>query len=248
MLGAGSSVVGAGVLAAGRERPFLMMIGCSASAVAGVLFAATTETAGLDEFAPDPGLLWCGCASSVTVSVSEAVAAEPVCCAVVVELGAELDATDDGLEDGVTVAALGAICGTAAGVTTGRTATWEGTVADPPEIFHCVHASYPPAAIRTTAATASSAFLLPPPADFASLLTLPPNVNDGAGAEVSSAEEPTKDPAEEPLAPSATFSTTLSGSGITAEGLSSVETPGFGSRAGAGALPALAPNPVELSG
>jgi len=72
--------------------------------------------------------------------------------------------------------------------------------------------------------------LLPPPADSASLLTLPPNVNAGAGAEIRS-------PAALLLV--ATPSTGLSGSETVEAGLFSGEALGLDSRAGAGALAAL---------
>jgi len=85
--------------------------------------------------------------------------------------------------------------------------------------------------------------LLPPPADFAPLLRLPPNVNSGAGAEVSSIEELLA-----LFASVRTASTVLSGFGITVEAWFSVETMGFGSRAGAGALAALPRSPSELAG
>ncbi len=71
------------------------------------------------------------------------------------------------------------------------------------------------------------------------LLTLPPKVNAGAGADVPSLEEVFS-------LKSATFSASL-GSEIAAEGLVSVATLCFGSRAGAGALAAPDPNPAELA-
>jgi hypothetical protein len=202
-----------------------MTIGCATADVAGALLAATTETG----------------------SLSEVIVGDPAGCVAAVELGTEevdgTDATDVASEDGAIAAALGAGCGTAAGVTAGCTATRAGTVVVAFMRPHCIQASYPPAASSTTAATASSAFLLPPPADFAPLLRFPPNVNSGVGAAGASIEELLA-----LFASAATASTVLSGFGIIVEAWFSVETMGFGSRAGAGALAALPPSPIGAAG
>ena len=92
--------------------------------------------------------------------------------------------------------------------------------------------------MSTTAATINRVFLLPPAADLSVLLTLPPKVNAGAGADVPSPEEMSALMSE-------TFSAGLSG--VTVDDLTSATVPGFVSRAGAGALAAPDPIPAELA-
>src|ERR1700730_18562929 len=91
--------------------------------------------------------------------------------------------------------------------------------------------------ITTAAALASSNFLLPLPADSGLLSAVPPNVNI-AGAEDSAVEAV--------LSLSASTFSVLVASGRTVEDLGSVETPAFGSRAGAVALAAPIPNAARL--
>ena len=92
--------------------------------------------------------------------------------------------------------------------------------------------------MSTTAATINRVFLLPPEAGFSSLLTLPPKVNAGAGADVPRLEELS-------TLRSATLAAGLSG--VTLDDLRSVTTLVFVSRAGAGALAAPDPIPAELA-
>src|ERR1700722_16565311 len=89
--------------------------------------------------------------------------------------------------------------------------------------------------MRTMATAATINFLLPPLAGWASVLIVPPKVNVGAGAEASF---------EEALL-LGSITLLIGADSLYVDGLLS-ETLAFDSRAGAGALAALIPNPVRL--
>jgi hypothetical protein len=157
----------------------------------------------------------------------------------VVELGmAEVtadgtDAAEESAEDGATVVLA---CGTTTGFAAGRATSAAGACIPRIEGPNCIHAAYPPAAISRTAATASKAFLLPPPSDFSSLSIAPPKVNEGAGEVCSTVEL---------LALIAAFSNGIWSSGIAAGALASAELVVFATRAGAAALAEPADGPTE---
>ncbi len=233
ILGIGASVE---AVAAGAAAGLLTTIGCASAGASGVLFAATIEGPGLDKSAPAftslgcvvvPELLFAACGETVELFVVAGT-----------DDGTEAtDETGDEVAPEATDSETAVVAGREATLEVPFDAPFDAPFDIPFEGPNFEYAAYPPAAIRTMAATAISAFLLPPLFGSASLPTVPPKVNDGATNALPST-----------LSLAAIFSAGASGVETTAEDVSGTETLGFASRAGAGALAAPVDRATETPG